>query len=98
MAVASTTRSARAVSTPASRVFGLFSSPVPTISPHARKSVGIGVENRAGNCLWRLFKGGPYDFPCGAAGHFARGNTGFLPLDKMGAPSSDILSGGGASL
>jgi len=45
-----------------------------------------------------FFKGGPYDFPCGAAGHFARGNTGFLPLDKMGAPSSDILSGGGASL
>ena len=46
----------KAVSTPASRVFGLFSSPVPTISPHARKSAEIGVENGTENRLWWLFR------------------------------------------
>ena len=41
---------------PASRAFGRFSSPVPITSPHARKSVQIGVEKELKNRLWRLFR------------------------------------------
>ena len=49
----------KAVSIPASRVSGRFLSPVPITSPHARKSVGIGVENGLKNRLWRLFREPP---------------------------------------
>ena len=55
-AAASTTRSARAAPTPASRASGLSSSPVPITSPHAQKSAAIEVENGAKNRLWRLFR------------------------------------------
>lgn len=45
-----------AVSTHASRVSGLFLWSVLITSCLSRKSAGIEVENRAGNCLWRLFR------------------------------------------
>lgn len=48
-AAESITRSARAAPTHASRASGRFLSPAPITSPHARKSVGIGVENGTKN-------------------------------------------------
>ena len=47
------------MSIPASRASGRCSSPVPITSPHARKSVRIGVENGLKNRLWRLFRESP---------------------------------------
>ena len=51
------------MSIPASRASRQSSSPVPITSPHARKSVQIGVENGLKNRLWRLFREPPFDFP-----------------------------------
>ena len=54
----SITSSVRAASTPASRVSGLWWCPAHTIFPSVPKSVGIRVQNRRRNRLWRLFRVG----------------------------------------